>query len=184
MLTAMFSGYAVWFTVPALIATGAFGIKLTLLLIGADGGPDIDPAVSDSSPAFKLLSVQAMMGFLMGFGWGGFAAHKGSNLPVLPSIIIGVVCGLGMMWVLAVILRAMHELESSGNINVSDVIGREGVVDVTVPASRAGSGRVRVIIDQRQRSYPAITDGGEIARASRVRILAAEGDNTLMVSGI
>lgn len=188
MLTAMFSGDALWFTIPALISTGAFVIKLALLLIGADHGPDFaaDADIPDhgTTPAFKLLSVQAMTGFLMGFGWGGFAALKGSAFPLLPSIGIGIGCGLVMMWILAMVLRAMTQLESSGNINTDDVIGREGIVDVTVPAERAGSGRIKVVIDDRQRSYPALTDGAELARATRVRILAAEGDNTLMVAAL
>lgn len=186
MLTAMFSGYALWFTIPALIATGAFVIKLTLLLSGADhGGIDLhadgDVPGHDTS-AFKLLSVQAMTGFLMGFGWGGFAALQGSRFGLLPSIGIGVGCGLGMMWLLAVVLRGMHEMESSGNINVEDVVGREAVVEATVPAARGGSGRVKVVIDERQRSYAAVTEGAELGRATRVRILAAEGDNTLSVA--
>lgn len=189
MLTAMFSGYALWFTIPALVATGAFLIKLTLLLAGGDAGPDLHVdsgtgagGMEDGVGAFKLLSVQAMTGFLMGFGWGGFAALKGSGFDLLPSIGIGAVCGLGMMWLLAFVLRAMHELESSGNINVSEAIGLEGIVDVTVPESRSGTGRIRVVIGQRQRSYAAITEGMELARSSRVRILSTEGDNTLMVA--
>jgi len=187
MLTTMFSGDALWFTIPALIATGAFVIKLSLLLIGGDSGGDFhdaDVPGHDTTPAFKLLSVQAMTGFLMGFGWGGFAALKGSQFGMPAAIGIGVVCGLGMMWVLAMVLRGMHELESSGNIEVADVVGREAVVDVTVPASRAGRGRINVVIDQRQRSYAAITEGMELGRSTRVRILSAEGDNTLMVAGV
>ena len=190
MLTAMFSGYALWFTIPALIATGAFVIKLSLLLTGADTmddhadfAPDTGDA-QDGAGAFKLLSVQAMMGFLMGFGWGGFAALKGSQFGLLGSIGIGVVCGLGMMWLLAFVFRAMSELEASGNIGIQQVIGKDGVVDVTVPGARGGTGRVRVIVDERQRSYSAMTEGAELGRATRVRILSAEGDNTLMVVSV
>lgn len=187
MLNLMLSGDALWFTIPALIATGAFVIKLGLLLMGGDTGGavhDADIPGHDTTPAFKLLSVQAMTGFLMGFGWGGFAALKGSALGMPASIGVGVVCGLGMMWILAMVLRGMHELESSGNIDLADIVGREGVVDVTVPAQRAGRGRINVVIDQRRRSYAAITEGMELARAARVRILSAEGDNTLMVAGV
>ena len=187
MLQAMFASDALWFTIPALIATGAFVIKLTLLLIGADHGGefhDADVPGHDTTPAFKLLSVQAMTGFLMGFGWGGFAALKGSHFPMLGAIGIGVLCGLGMMWVLAMVLRAMHELESSGNIDLSDVVGHEAVVDVTVPAQRKGRGRINVVVDQRQRSYPAVTEGMELGRAARVRVVGMDGDNTLMVAGV
>ena len=42
MLAAMFSGDALWFTIPALIATGAFVIKLSLLLMGADSGGEFE----------------------------------------------------------------------------------------------------------------------------------------------
>jgi hypothetical protein len=63
-------------------------------------------------------------------------------------------------------------------------VGREGVVDVTVPAGRGGRGRINVVIDQRQRSYAAVTEGMELGRAARVRVVGTDGDNTLMVAGV
>jgi hypothetical protein len=53
-----------------------------------------------------------------------------------------------------------------------------------VPAGRGGRGRINVVIDQRQRSYAAVTEGMELGRAARVRVVGTDGDNTLMVAGV
>ena len=84
MLDVFFNGVAIWFGVPALSGTALFTVKLALLAMGADHSveahdlphdPGGDPH-SDSAGAFKLLSIQGIVAFIMGFGWGGLAAPR------------------------------------------------------------------------------------------------------------
>ncbi|UCD76566.1 MAG: hypothetical protein JSV91_06500, partial [Phycisphaerales bacterium] len=63
-------------------------------------------------------------------------------------------------------------------------VGHEGSVYVTVPAAGKGRGRVRVVIGDRQRMYSAISEGGELARNSQVRVVRVNEDNTLTVAAI
>ena len=52
---------------------------------------------------------------------------------------------------------------------------------IEVPGKGSGSGQVRVIVDQRQRMFGAISDGATIPSRTRVRVLRANADNTLTV---
>jgi hypothetical protein len=103
MLDTLFGGNAAWFTIPALIGTGFFLLRLLFNVMGlGDGGLDgidgadvdmnsigdlVDADVDDISPqdltdsdyAFKLLSLQGVAAFCMGFGWGKVVGTNSDN---------------------------------------------------------------------------------------------------------
>lgn len=189
LLTLMFDGAGVWFTVPALVATGVFVIKLVAGMTGLGGVEEIDAGIealelsdADSVAAFKWLSVQGVGAFVMGFGWGGLAAHKGSGLEMVPSVAVGIGVGVGMVWLLAWCMKLVHDLSVSGNIAMGSAVGLEGDVYVTVPGVGGGAGgKVRVVVKQRQRIYDAVSEGATIGVGARVRVLRANADHTLTV---
>ncbi len=184
----LFSGALPWFTIPALIGSGVFGLLIIMMLVGGldidadvDLDTDVDADGDASADSFKVLSIQTISAFLMGFGWGGFAAHKTfASDSFAISAAVGFGCGVVIAWLLVLGLKALYELESSGNVSVKDAVGIEGEVYVRVPAAGEGSGRVRVVLDERQRIYNAVTEGEEIPRSARVLVTRVTG-NTLMV---
>ena len=71
----LFDDGAIWFFGVASIASILFILTILMLFTGGDGG--LHPALSDSSDgAFKVLSFQGIVGFSMGWGWGGLAAFR------------------------------------------------------------------------------------------------------------
>lgn len=192
----LFTNGAGWFAVPALIGSAVFLISVTLMLVGGHigaghaGGFDNvdfhagDPGHSDSSEAFKILSVQGVAAFLMGFGWGGLGALKGTGWPWPASAIIALACGVAMVWLLAALFNSIRALQSSGTIAIDAAAGREGEVYATVPAAGKGRGQVRVTIDDRQRIYNAVGEDGDLPTGTRVRVTRVNQDNTLTVRAI
>jgi|GEM_PF-259641 len=188
-----FGGGAGWFTVLAICGTSVFLGRLVLLMFGhhagdlhADvhlGGQGADQH-ADPGEAFKLLSLQSIAAMAMGFGWGGLAALKGSGLALPGSLLVAAACGAGMVWLLAVLLKALHDLHSSGNINIVDAVGREGDVYVSVPVAGQGEGQVRITIGTRQRIYNATSADVSIPTNGRVRVLGVGAGNTLTVVAI
>ncbi|NTV94050.1 MAG: DUF3108 domain-containing protein, partial [Thiobacillus sp.] len=85
----LLGGNAALFGVPALLGTLFFVGRLVLMLVAGDGdlhqdvGIHVDAGTgdvsghTDSSSAFKILSLQAVAAFLMGFGWGGLGIVRG-----------------------------------------------------------------------------------------------------------
>lgn len=191
-----FGGHATWFTVPALIGTAFFLARVLMMFVGGvadvdlDGDVDVDLADADldhpdSTEAFKFLSVQSILAFAMGFGWAGLGAHKGSAIENLGLVLlIATAGGVGMVWLLSLLLKAVGDLQSSGNVSIQAALGLEGTIYASVPAKGQGKGRIRLVMDERQRMYSAVTEGEELATNTRVRVTRVNSDNTVTVAAV
>ncbi len=186
MPDALMNDGAVWFTVPAVIGTIFFLLRLGFMLIGGEGAiseVELDSS-GDPTESFKLLSIQGVAAFLMGAGWGGIAALRAFGWEWMPSMFFGVATGFGMMWLLILLLKAVHDLQSSGNITAENAVGTEGTVYANIPEQRAGRGQVQVVINGRQRIYTAISDAESIPSQARVRVTRVNEDRSLTVTRV
>ena len=201
MFDELFSQEALLFSVPALLGTAAFLVRLGFMAVGGIGegvdsvgdvDVDLDTDVDlghdvesgDSTEAFKLLSIQSVAAFLMGFGWGGVGGLIGFEWSFPMSLLLGVGFGALLVWLLGILMKAMYDLQSSGNVNIGDAAGLEGQVYANVPARGDGRGQVRVVIDERARIYNAVSDGDAITTGSRVRVVQVNDDRTLKVTAV
>ena len=189
MFEHLFGNNAAWFGIPAVLGTFFFALRLVLMTVGgaADADVDLDADVDfdahgDPGEAMKLLSVQSIAAFLMGFGWGGLAGLHGFDLSWGMSALAGVGTGAAMMWILGLLLKAMHDLQSSGNIDLDAAIGNEAEVYVQIPPD--GRGQVRLVVDNRQRIYNAVSEAGALPRHARVRVIRVNDDRTLTVAPV
>jgi membrane protein implicated in regulation of membrane protease activity len=188
MLDALFDNGAAWFSVPAIVGTAVFLLRLVLMLVGGAAG-DLDVSVDHSGDihhgepgsTFQMLSIQSLFAFAMGFGWAGLGAFKSGGLEMPVSMIIAAAGGVAMVWLLALLLKGVHDLQSSGNVPIGSTVGREGDVYVTVPARGEGSGQVRVTVGQSQKIYNALSDGEALPTGTRIKVTKANQDNTLTV---
>lgn len=177
---------AAWFTIPAILGTAFFIIRLSLMLAGADGGDadmdmDLDVDHSDSTESFKILSIQGVTAFAMGFGWGGLGGLRGAGWDLTGSLAIGVVAGVGMVWLILMLMRGIHSLQQSGNVPLAHMDGATGEVYVGIPGEGKGTGQVRIVVNNRQRIVNAVTEGVELPTKSRVRVTRVNEDNTVTV---
>lgn len=179
MADLIFGPVTIWFGVPALVGTAFFSLRMLMMLVGGDGDVDAgdvevaaDAGDGDSSETFKVLSIQSIASFLMGFGWGGLGALRGAGWPLPLSIAFGFVAGAGMVWLLARLLRFVYGLQSSGTLPLFHALESEGTVYATIPGEQAGAGEVRLVIGERERYYRATTDGPELDRGTRIRVVA------------
>jgi len=200
-MTELFFGpVAIWFGIPAVVGTAFFLFRMALMLVGGDadadvdvGGVDLDAGDVDvdsgdsgeSTAAFKVLSVQAIASFLMGFGWGGLGAYRGSGWSPTTSVIVAIAAGSLMMWVLGMLLKWVYGLQSSGNVPMYQALEAEGTVYTQIPAAGEGSGQVRVVIGDRERYYKALSAGEAVSTGSQVRVVSVnEDDNSVTVTEV
>ena len=185
----LFGPTASWFTIPAIVGTVFFLGRMALMVIGgadADAGGfdalegvdalDGDAGIDDSGDAFEILSLQAIAAFMMGFGWGGLAAWRGSGLPLPIAGVVGVVIGVAMVWILARVLRFVMGLQSSGTLPLYHALEATGTVYAAIPAGESGTGEVRVVIGDRERYFFATTRGDALPRDTAVRVVAIDAD--------
>jgi membrane protein implicated in regulation of membrane protease activity len=201
MLQALFDQEALLFTIPALLGTAVFLVRLGLMAVGGfdhdvdvphdvavdvdvhgdvDLGHDVESG--DSTEAFKLLSIQSIAAFLMGFGWGGVGGLLGFDWSFPMSLLLGVGFGLVLVWLMGLLMKAMYDLQSSGTVRIEDAVGAEGQVYANIPAGGEGRGQVRVVIDDRARIYNAVSEGDAVKSGARVRVVRVNEDRTLTVT--
>lgn len=207
MYDLFFSGHAAWFSIPAILGTFFFLIRLGLMTFGIldfdaeadaggldggiDGGmdgadgADADVDHSDSNDIFKYLSIQSVFAFSMGFGWGALASYKGTGWSMPISIAVGVGCGIAMVYLLTFMLAMLYDLRSDGTLQINGAVGLEGSAYAQIPPGETGRGQVTVIINTRQRTYNAVTkDVAKIPRGAQVRVTGIRDGNTLEVTSL
>lgn len=194
----LFSGDAIWFTVPALVGTLFFVIRIVMALLGIDFGSDeggtfgnagdvgdagLEEGVdhAESTSVFKFVSIQTLTAFAMGFGWGGLVARHVMNLGFAESSLVGAFFGLAYAWFVVWVFKLVYSLESSGNLGARDAVGKQGQIVSIVPGDGSTRGRVRVIIGETQRTFFAVSTGEDLHIGARVRITAVNEDNSVTV---
>ncbi len=195
-----FADRAGWFAVPALAGTAFVVIRLVFILLGADHGfadashaghfdlghaghgGSVDGAPGHDAHLFEWLSIQGLVAFAAGFGWGGLGALKGSGMGMLAAVFVGMIAGAGVMWLYAQLFNQFRQLEVSGNIAIDDTVGSSGNVYLTVPSAGSGAGQVTLIVSGRQRIYAAVSRAGEIPTGGRVRVVGVADPQTVTVA--
>jgi hypothetical protein len=199
MLDKLLSGSAAWFGVPAVVGSALFLLRMVMMGVGGHHGIELhahdvpDAGHGDAhggdqhdnpALAFKVLSIQTITAFAMGFGWAGLAALHGFHQSLVTSGLAAAVGGVAMVWVLMLLLKAVSDLQSSGNVTMADTLGCEGDVYATVPAKGQGAGQVRIVVSERQRIFNATSDSDAAPTASKVRVVKVNDDNSLTVTPI
>lgn len=209
MLEQMTTEYGPLFAIPAIAGSFFFLLRFIMMIAGAGidgdagghdmgghdlGGHDVGVGAGadageggshhhdDSTDSFKVLSIQSIAGFIMGFGWGGLGAYRGLNWDVEMSLLAAVAGGALIVWILAMIFKSIGLLYASGNISIQDAVGCTGSVYVGVPARNEGKGKVRLVVNNRARIFNAVSSGEELPRNTRVKVVMVNRDNTVTIA--
>lgn len=146
--------------------------------LDGDGIPD-GPA--DLDVDLRVFTVRGIVAFFAVFGWTG-AALLGGGLPLWFAAVGAFAAGAAAMVLIALLMKAMLKLQQSGNINPKNAVGKSGVVYVTVPAAREGSGKVNLVLQERYSEMEAITDSeAPIPTGREVTVVSVTTLGTLVV---
>lgn len=168
-----------------------FILRLIILFAGGDlgeqgadssldaGGDVLSGNQVDADVSFQLLSVQGLTSFFMMFGLVGLALLK-AGLPVLVTVIGGMVAGLVTVAVTGLIFTQMRRLQTEGTINIQNTIGTDGSVYLTIPKN--GTGQVQIIAQGSLKIFDAVSrNRNMIATGEKVQVVGVAGGNTLIV---
>ncbi|MCQ2365350.1 MAG: hypothetical protein MJ051_07345 [Akkermansia sp.] len=116
--------------------------------VEADGDGDLSGVDSDTGGGdVGIFSLRAIIGFFLGFGWGGFmAAAAGCGAPV--AALCAVAAGLAMFFIVAFLIRAIYSLKSEHVFDSAALVGKTGTVYVTIPAKGEPGGQVQISAGQ------------------------------------
>ncbi len=170
----------------ALVGGIIFVIRMILMVIGFsdhdvhDGGLDHVDGHGDSDVSFKLFSLHGLTCFFMMFGLVGLGLSRQFWVPDVVAAAIGTIAGLFTFWIIAKLFSGMSKLQSDGTLKLSNAIGQQGKVYLTIPAE--GTGQVQVSFQGRLMIYDAISaNKEEINTGDQIVVIDIAGGNILVV---
>lgn len=190
------------FALIALPSTLILIIQTIMTLVGlghgdgadldGDGIPDIDTdgdgipdaAEGTGDDGLALFSVRGILSMLTITGWVGLIL-LGTSLPDWAAILIAVACGVATLVLIAVAMREIMKLQSNGNIDIENCIGKVGEVYIPIPAGGSGTGKVNLTVQEKFSEFSAITgENAPIKTGAYVRVTAVSESGVLVVEPI
>lgn len=195
------------FCVVALPATIILVLQTIMLLFGGHGAPDsgLDSDVSgldghdggfdmshdgdfaahdggdapqhgDDAAGLRILSVRGVLAFLTVSGWSGVLFLE-SGLHEALAIVLAALLGFLALYGMAKLAQLMLRLQESGNPDYRRALGQTARVYLTIPASRAGMGKINLTLGEAYGEFWAVTEGKEpIKTGEQVRVVDLMGD--------
>lgn len=177
-----------------LTASLVFIIQSILTFIGADADTDFDTDVdvsmdgsdlSNIDGGSNLYTLRNFVNFILGFGWSAILLQDSiSSVAVL--ILVSALIGIALVAAVMYLFKWLAGMQQSGNINLQRAAaGCEGKVYLTIPAARAGIGKVQITINGAVREYDAMTENEEALKTGTpIRVVDTLDANTLLVEEI
>lgn len=177
--------------VMAAVASILLVIQMIFLIIGFVGGGlgDVDGTDydadfdSDGSTDAGLFTLKGLIGFFAIGGWVGVAMVL-SDIHIAITIIVSLLCGGAALIGIGFLYRAMYKLQSSGNININNAVGKTAEVYLTVPAGDSGTGKVTVLVQERETEFEARTNNSAPLKTGSVVKVVSVLNNTLFVEPV
>ena len=142
---------------------------------------DADYQHTDGSWLFGVLSFRTLIAAAAFFGITGKAALS-AGYPNLMSLVLASLVGVGAMYAMYFLMRAISRFTSSGNQQIALSPGKTGRVYIPVPAARAGAGKIQLSLQNRTVEYQAVTaDEKPLETGEAVEVVCVTGSDTVEV---
>lgn len=171
------------------IGDGGVGEGLSSVFDGSPSASDVGGHIDGdnvhtggSSLPFglRLLSFRSIVAFLAVGAWIGYTLCYAIDWYI--ALILALAGGFAAACGMAAAILGMEKLQSNGNINPQNAIGKTGTVYLTVPPARSGFGKVNILIQERYAEYEAVTDSNEpLPTSSEIKVIGHTGANVLLV---
>ena len=166
-------------------------IQTVMVLIGfGDGGDGGDVDADDvldgdaDDGGLGLFSVRGIVSALCIMGWSGVALLE-TTMPMVLSLAIAFVLGVATLFAIALLMKAIYRLQSSGNIDYGNAIGKVGQVYIPIPAGGKAAGKVSITVQEKLTECDAICVGDEtLTTGSYVRVTAVGEGGVLVVEPV
>ena len=129
----------------------------------------------------RIFTLKGIIAFFVVFGWVGIVMDS-SGAALWLTIPIAFISGFAMMLLLALLLKAVLKLRNDGNTDNRNAIGVSGRVQLVIPPSRTGEGKVHVMLQGAYVERDAVTDEEEsIPTGAEIVVVGVSGQTNLVV---
>jgi len=173
------------FAIIAIPSTVIMIIQTVMLVIGmaGDSDADLDDDIGDDvgDDGLALFSIRGIVSMLAVTGWCAVAFIE-SGLNQVLSVILSVALGIATLFGIAYLMKAIYRLQSSGNIDVGNAVGKIAQVYIPIAAKAEKAGKVTMTVQEKYCELDAITTAAETLKTgSYVRVVAVDDSGMLVV---
>ena len=164
----------------SVISTFFLVLQIILLLFGFSHDGDID--FSDIDGGISMFTIKGLTAFFAIGGWSGMVA-AGAGASDFLIITIALLAGCLAFLLIYYILKQVYKLQSSGNMDLKNAIGKISVVYVSIPENMKGKGKVTLNLQERYTEIDAMTkEDKKIMTDELVEITELIGDTVIVKS--
>ena len=175
------------FALIGIAATVVLLIQTAMLLFGfgSDGDGDADDMdIGDAGDGLVIFSIKGIVAMLCVLGWTG-VIFLGTGMNHGLAIFLAFICGVAALMGMAFLMRAVSKMQSSGNIDIGNAIGKVGQVYIPIKPNGSAAGKVNITVQGTFSEFSAITVSDEtLPTGSYVRVVAVDEAGTLLVEPI
>ena len=174
------------FALIAIPATLILLVQTVLLFFGIGDGDADGDGVPDAGTGdgLVLFSVRGIIAMLCVGGWLGIVL-LGTSMNSVLAIIISFTGGLAALIGMAMLVKVLLKLQSSGNIQIANAIGKVGAVYLTIPANMSGKGKVNITVQDTYTEFDAMTtENAELKTGEAVRVVSTDETGILVVERV
>lgn len=149
----------------------------------ADGDgdvPDGDLDGMDPDAGLRIFTIRGFVTFFSIFGWLGLTLTQ-LKLPNAVSVVLAFCGGSLAMVGVAVLIRGILKLQTSGNIDNKNAIGKTATVYMSIPAKRKGAGKVTVLVQESLQEIEAVTDHETPLKTGTSVVVVAVNNQSMLV---
>ncbi|SRR6266542_3781249 len=128
-----------------------------------------------------VLTFRSLVAALTFFGLAGLAATVNFNQESARSLAIALAAAVGALFGVAYLMRSLHRLKADGTVRIERAVGQNGTVYLTIPAQKAGVGKVTLSLQNRTVEYQAVTPHQQLPTGSKIVVTAVLGPDTVEV---
>ncbi|MGI6201799.1 MAG: hypothetical protein ACOYID_00175 [Eubacteriales bacterium] len=182
------------FALIAIPSTVVMLIQSVLILFGVGDGDadadgvdlDFDDADGGTEPGdgFALFTVRGFVAMLCVGGWLGIVLLD-AGMSVLEATVLAFAGGIAALFGMAFLVRLLLKLQQTGNLELSNAVGKTGTVYLTIPANMSGTGKVHLTVQETYSEFGAMTpDAEEIKTGEAVKVVKVDDSGLLVVKRI
>ena len=172
----------------AIPSTAILLIQTILLFFGfGDNDTDLDVDIDDvgdlggGADGLVLFSIRGIIAMLCIGGWSGILfSEMGLNTPL--TVVFSTMLGFAALVGMAALIKLILSLQSSGNIELANAIGKVGQVYIPIPPNMSGMGKVNITLQEKYTELSAMTNEKEaIKTGEMIRVVSTDDVGYLMV---
>lgn len=193
-----FSGINTLYTLCALIGGIIMLVQFILMLIGIGDFDDLD--IPDDAPSdlevhadvdvthgavslARYLSLRVVIAAAAFFGVIGLWANS-AGMPPFVSFLTAMAGGLVAGFCVAFVMNLIASLQSEGNVQPENAIGKTATVYISIPEKKSNTGKIQLTLQGRIEELEAVTPGDALPSGTPVIVKEIINNNIAVVEKI